>query len=143
MAYKNGQCDTDHQQSGGITEYFPQHEAVYKLGVGHAGADESEQKGNNHFYHAPECGSGDDHAVFHRQATKQFRTLPVNHAGHLPANCLSLQLQRPPGFLANGNFTRSAQGRDRFVQFGQGFREPAFEFLHPVAQNANGPVIVF
>ena len=52
-------------------------------------------------------------------------------------------LKRPPGFLANGNFIRFAQGRDRLVQSGQDFREPAFEFLHPVAQNTDGLVIVF
>ena len=61
----------------------------------------------------------------------------------LSANRLTFLLKRPPGFLANGNFIRFAQGRDRLVQSGQDFREPAFEFLHPVAQNTDGLVIVF
>lgn len=140
---KNGQCDTEHQQSSGITEHFPQHDTVYELGVGHAGADEIQQKGNNHLYHTPEGGRGDDHAVFHRQTVEQFRTLLVNHVGHLPVNRLSLPLKHTSSFLADSDLACLLQGRDRFVQSGQNFREPAFKFLHPVAQNADGPVIVF
>jgi len=62
---KNGQCDTEHKEAGGITDHFPQHEAVYELGIGHAGAGESRQKKNNHLYHAPKGSGGDDHAVSH------------------------------------------------------------------------------
>lgn len=143
MADKNSQRDAEHEEAGGTTEHFPQQDAVYEPGVGQEGAEVSQQKEKYRLYHAPEGGEGDDHAVSHRQTIEQFRALPVDTFGHLPADRLSLPLKRPPGFLANGNFTRSAQGRNHLVQFGQGFREPALEFLHPVAQNADGPVIVF
>lgn len=65
MVCKNGQRNTDDKKSCRITEYFPQHEAVYKLGVCHADTGESRQKRNDHFYHTPEGGGGDDHAVSH------------------------------------------------------------------------------
>lgn len=143
MADQNSQRKADDKKTCRITEHFPQHEAVYELGVGHADTDESRQKRNNHLYHAPEGGGGDDNAVPHRQEVEQFRTLPINPFDHLPANRLSILLKRPPSVLANGNFTRSEQGRNRFVQSGQNFREPAFKFLHLVTKNADGLVIVF
>lgn len=65
MVCKNSQHDTDDKETCRITEHFPQHEAVYELGIGHAGAGESRQKRNNHLYHAPEGGRGDDYAVSH------------------------------------------------------------------------------
>lgn len=143
MVCKNGQRNADDKKACRITEHFPQHEAVYKLGIGHADTGESRQKRNNHLYHAPEGGGGNHHAVPHRKAFEQSGALLVDPFGHLPANRLTFLLKRPPGFLANGNFIRFAQGRDRLVQSGQDFREPAFEFLHPVAQNTDGLVIVF
>lgn len=143
MVCKNSQRNADDKKTGGITEHFPQHEAVYKLGIGHAGADESRQKKNNHLYHAPKSGSGDHHAVSHRQVVEQSDALLVDPFGHLPANRLTFLLKHTSRFCANGNFTCSAQGRDRLVQSGQNFRKPAFEFLHPVTQNADGPIIVF
>lgn len=107
MACKNGQCDTEHEETGGITEHFPQHATMYDPGVGHPGTDESRQKKNNHLYHAPEGGGGDHHAVSHRQAIEQIRTLLVNPVGYLPANRFSFLPKQTSGFLANGNFTRS------------------------------------
>lgn len=65
MVCKNSQRNANDKETGGITEHFPQHEAVYKLGVGHEYAGESRQKRNNHLYHAPEGGGRDDHAVSH------------------------------------------------------------------------------
>ncbi len=45
MTDKYSQRDTEDKQPSGIAEHFPQHETVYELGVGHASADESQQKG--------------------------------------------------------------------------------------------------
>ena len=92
MVCKNSQRNADDKKTGGITEHFPQHEAVYKLGIGHAGADESRQKKNNHLYHAPKGGSGDHHAVSHRQVVEQSDALLVDPFGHLPANRLTFLL---------------------------------------------------
>ena len=52
MVCKNSQRNADDKKTGGITEHFPQHEAVYKLGIGHAGADESRQKEYDRLYEA-------------------------------------------------------------------------------------------
>lgn len=107
MADKNNRRDTEHQQTDGITEHFPQHDTVYEPGVGYAGTGESRQKRNNHLYHAPEGGGGDDHAVSHRQEVELFRILLVNPFGYLPANRLFFPFKHTSGFLANGNFTCS------------------------------------
>ena len=118
MVCKNGQRNADDKKTCRITEHFPQHEAVYELGVDHAGAGESRQKRNNRLYHAPEGGGGNHHAVSHRQVVEQSGALLVDPFGHLPANRLTFLLKRPPGFLANGNSTRSTQGRNCFLQSG-------------------------
>ena len=55
MVCKNSQRNADDKKTGGITEHFPQHEAVYKLGIGHAGADESRQKNLKSATPFPKC----------------------------------------------------------------------------------------
>lgn len=53
MADKSCQPNAEQEKSCHTTEHFPQHGVVDELCVDHTGADESRQKKNDRFHHAP------------------------------------------------------------------------------------------
>lgn len=94
------------QKNGKITKYLAQHDTVYESNTSRTCAYKSQQKINDHLYHAPESGGGDEHAVFHRLSVEQFCVFLVNPIGYLPTNRLSFSLKHTPELLADSNFTR-------------------------------------
>ena len=89
MADKSCQPNAEQEKSCHTTEHFPQHGVVDELCVDHTGADESRQKKNDRFHHAPKNNRGDDCPVSHGQAVHQLLAFLANHFGRLPANGIS------------------------------------------------------
>ena len=142
MADKSCQPNAEQEKSCHTTEHFPQHGVVDELCVDHTGADESRQKKNDRFHHAPKNNRGDDCPVSHGQAVHQLLAFLANHFGRLPANGISFLFKHTSGVLADSHPACLMKGRDSLVRCGQGFRKSVFKLFHLLIKNADDLAVV-